>query len=399
MRLTHQMHQLGTETAFEVLARARRLEAHGRRVLHLEIGEPDFPTPPHIVEAGVRALRDGATKYAPAAGLPELREAIAQSVRGRGVAATAENVLVTSGAKPMLFYALTALTEPGDEVLIPDPGFPIYESVVRLALGWAVGYRVDPARDPAVDVDEVARAVTPRTRVLVLNTPHNPTGAVLDRGTAMALAELAERHDLAVVSDEIYSQLRFEGDHESIASLPGMQDRTVVIDGFSKAYAMAGWRLGYGVMPAPTARHVERFIINTTSCAPPFVQHAGVAALAGPQACVREMREEYRARGALLTQQLNELAGVSCATPRGAFYAFPRMSGVLERRAITVDGLAQTLLDTFGLACLPGTAFGGGGAEHIRLSFATSRATLRRAVEVLRGALAVAGAETGTISA
>lgn len=387
MRLTQQVRQLGTETAFEVLARARRLEGQGRDVLHLEIGEPDFPTPSHIVEAGLRALRGGATKYAPAAGLPELREAIAHWAPARGLAAGPDNVLVTSGAKPMLFYALMALVEPGDQVLIPDPGFPIYESLVRFVFGRPVRYRVDPARRPAIDIAEIAGRITHHTTVLVLNSPHNPTGAVLDSETLVALAALVERHDLTVVSDEIYAQLVLDGEHASIATLPGMAERTLVVDGFSKAYAMAGWRLGYGIIPAPVVRHIERFIINTTSCAPPFVQHAGVAALTGPQQCVREMRDEYRARGDLLTRGLNGLAGVSCAAPRGAFYAFPHIAGLLRRLAVTTDEFAETLLQTFGLACLPGTAFGPGGVEHIRLSFATSRATLERALGVLSAAV------------
>jgi aspartate aminotransferase len=387
IRVTWQIHQLGTETAFEVLARAKRLEVQGRSVLHLEIGEPDFATPPHIVAAGVRALQEGATKYAPAAGLPDLRDAIAQSMRDRGIPAQADNVVVTSGAKPMLYYALSALIEPGDEVLIPDPGFPIYESVVRWAFGRPVGYGVDPARERALDVDEIARRISQKTSVLVLNSPHNPTGAILDRGTLASLAELVDKHDLTVISDEIYSQLLFDEQHCSIASLPGLFDRTVVIDGFSKAYAMAGWRLGYGVLPISMVRHVERFIINTTSCAPPFVQRAGLAALTGPQACVQEMREEYRVRRDLLVHRLNDLEGVSCATPRGAFYAFPKISGALERKAITAGQFTETLLDEFGLACLPGSAFGAGGADHIRLSFATSRPTLERAVDVLSEAV------------
>ena len=385
MRLTAQIQQLGTETAFEVLAGAKRLEAQGRTVLHLEIGEPDFPTPPHIVEAGSRALWGGATKYAPAAGLAELREAIAQWVSRHGLSAGPENVLVTSGAKPMLFYALTALIEAGDEVLIPDPGFPIYESLVRFAFGRPVGYTVDAGRGRAVDAAEIARKISHKTKVLVLNSPHNPTGTVLDAATLQALAHLVEHHHLTVVSDEIYSQLVFEGEHRSIASLPGMAERTVVIDGFSKAYAMAGWRLGYGVLPVAMAHYIERYIVNTTSCAPPFVQHAGIAALTGSQACVDEMRDEYRTRRDFLVASLNRLKGVSCAVPRGAFYAFPNISGVLRRTHAAVEQFADALLDTFNLACLPGTAFGKGGAEHLRLSFATSLPTLEAALGVLQG--------------
>lgn len=383
IRLARQITQLGTESAFEVLARARQLEAAGRKVVHLELGEPDFPTPPHIVDAAIRAVRNGATRYAPAAGLPELREAIAESLVNRGVATGPERVVITSGAKPMLFYALVGLLETGDEALVPDPGFPIYESVVRFTGARAVGYSVDPARAGGIDVDEVASRISPRTRVLVLNSPHNPTGTVLEPSALEALAELARRHDLVVVSDEIYSRLVFEGQHVSIASLPEMAERTVIIDGFSKAYAMTGWRLGYGVMPLELARHVERAIINTTSCAPPFVQHAGLAALRGPQDSVREMLVELRARRDLLVAGLGRLDGCACAVPSGAFYAFPRVGNLARGLGLSVRGLADVLLEEFGLACLPGAAFGNGGAEHLRFSFATSREELGRALDAL----------------
>jgi len=383
-RLTPQVAQLGTESAFEVLARARRMENLGREVLHLELGEPDFPTPPHIVEAGLRALRNGATKYAPAAGIPELRDAIAACAQTRGLAVSAENVLVTSGSKPMLYYALLALVHPGDEVLVPDPGFPIYESVVRFAGGVPVRYRVSLEQQEAISLGEIAERISPKTRVFILNTPHNPTGAVLNLGTAVGLAELVHRHDLTVISDEIYSRLVFGGRQGSIAALPEMTDRTVVVDGFSKAYAMTGWRLGYGIAPVELIRRLERFVVNTTSCAPPFVQQAGLAALTGPQDCVDQMREEYRARRDLLVCGLDHLDGVSCAMPRGAFYAFPRISEWLEELKLTTELFADVLLQEFGLACLPGTAFGPGGAEHLRLSFATSQVTLRRALELLR---------------
>lgn len=386
--MTHRVHELGTETAFEVLARAKRLEAEGREILHLEIGEPDFPTPPHIVEAGIRALSGGATKYAPAAGLFELREMIAQWVQRRGLAAGPDNVIVTSGAKPMLFYALLALIEPGDEVLIPDPAFPIYESVVRFASGRPVHYSVDPARPRPVDVAEIRDRISSKTSVLVLNSPHNPTGVVLDPHTLGALAEIVAQHDLAVLSDEIYSQLVFDGEHTSIASRPGMAERTVVIDGFSKAYAMAGWRLGYGVLPAIMARQVERFVINTTSCAPPFVQHAGLAALVGSQQCVRDMCKEYHARGDLLTSSLNAIDGVSCAPPQGAFYAFPKISRLTGLADTATKQFSDTLLHVLNLTCLPGTAFGPSGKGHLRFSFATSRTVLQRAVEAFRAAMA-----------
>ena len=389
LRLNEQVQQLGTEAALEVLARVRHLEAQGRSILHLEIGEPDFLTPPHIVEAGIRALRDGASKYAPAAGLPELRAVIAQWSRGRGLSVAPENVLVTSGAKPMLFYALTALVNPGDEVLIPDPGFPIFESAVRYAFGHPVTYHVNPAWQQPVDPSEIARRISSKTRVLVLNSPHNPTGAVLDSVTLAALAKLAERRRLTIISDEIYSRLVFDGEHRSIASFPGMSERTVVIDGFSKAYAMTGWRLGYGIMPTSVASHIERYIINTTSCAPPFVQHAGIAALTGPQTCVDDMRDEYRARLGFMVLGLNKVQGVSCAVPKGAFFVFPTISGLLQRTKASADEFADSLLDKFNLACLPGSAFGSGGADHLRFSLAASWSTLERALEVLNVAVEV----------
>jgi aspartate/methionine/tyrosine aminotransferase len=386
MRLSAKLLGLGTESAFHVLAEARRLESMGRDIIHLELGEPDFATPQHIVDAATRALRDGATSYAPAAGLAPLREAIAGAARARGLTVTPDRVVVTSGAKPMLFYALMALLEPGDEALVPDPGFPIYASIVQFAGAKPVPYPVNAEDGGALDLELLAARVTPRTRVLVLNSPHNPTGVVLDTPTLGGLVELVRRHNLTVISDEIYSELLFEGTHRSIASLPGMLPRTVVVDGFSKAYAMTGWRLGYGIMPPDLARRVERLVINTTSCAPPFVQRAGIAALTDPQDCVREMRDEYRRRRDLLVSGLNELPGVSCATPLGAFYVFPDVSHLLTELGLTTEIFAEVLLEEFGLACLAGTAFGENGRGHLRFSFVTSRTNLQRALTVLREA-------------
>jgi aspartate aminotransferase len=377
---------LGTESAFTVLARAKQLEDAGRDVLHLEIGEPDFPTPPHIVEAAIRGLRDGCTRYAPVAGLAELRDVIADSMRARGLSAHAGQVLVTSGSKPMLYYALLAVIEPGDEVLVPDPGFPIYESVVRFAQAQPVRYSVDALHELGVSPEEIAARVTPRTRVIVINSPHNPTGVVIGMRGLARIAEIALQHDLIVVSDEIYSQLQFDGWPSTIASLPGMAPRTVVVDGFSKAYAMTGWRLGYGVVPPRLVNSIERLIINTTSCAPPFVQVAGLAALQGPQDAVREMAREFRHRRDVLVAGLNQVAGFSCSLPGGAFYAFPRIAELLTQRGLTAESFADGLLEEYGLACLPGTAFGPRGEGYLRLSFANSRTVLEQALDRLRQA-------------
>jgi aspartate aminotransferase len=387
LRLVKTIADLGCEAAFGVLSRARRLEQGGRQVIHLEISEPDFPTPPHVVAASIRALERGAVTSAPPAGLPELREAIAGSVRARGLSVDPENVLVTSGSTPMIFCTLVALIEPGDEVLVPDPAYPIYESAVRFARGRPVRYRADRSLRGGLDPEEVARRISPRTKILVLNTPHNPTGAVLPLATLGALANLVHRHGLTVLVDELYSRFVFDGLQPSIASLAGMADRTILVDGFSKTYAMTGWRLGYGIAPAALVRKLERLIVNTTSGAPPFVQHGGVAALTGRQDCVRQMRDELRGRRDLLVAGLNRIEGVSCVPPRGAFFAFPRISPLLEALDLTLERFTDRLLDDFGLACLPGTAFGPGGAGHLRLSFAASRPAIRRALDLLGDAV------------
>lgn len=381
LRFARRSDALGTESAYVVLAAARRLEAQGRDVVHLEIGEPSADTPPHVVEAGIRALRAGLTHYAVPAGIPELRAAVADHVRLRGVRASAEHVVVTAGAKPMLFYALLSLVEPGDEVLCPDPGFPIYESVVRLAGGRPVPYPMDAERGFRASVDALAELVSPRTRALVLNSPHNPTGLVATGATLAALADLAQRHDLWVISDEVYSRLLYEGETASIAAVPGMSERTVLVDGFSKSYAMTGWRLGYGVMPQALQQRVTKLLINNASCTATFVQHAGIAALTGPQDFVTRMGAELRARRDLMVSGLASIDGVTCPSPAGAFYAFPDLSSLLEQRGLTADAFADRLLAEHGVAVLAGTAFGPGGAGHLRLSFAAPRAEIERGVE------------------
>ena len=373
---------LSGEGAFEVLVAAGRLEAAGQRVVHLEIGEPDGATPPHVVEAGARALRDGHTRYVNPAGLPVLCDAIAASLAARGVRASAENVVVVPGAKPMVFYALLAVLEPGDEVLVPDPGFPIYPSVVRFAGAVPVGYPLDA--DGCIDVARLSELIRPRTRALIVNLPGNPTGGVATPGDLTAIAELALRHDLTVVSDEVYGRIRYDGRVDSIAALPGMLERTVIVDSFSKTYSMTGWRLGYGALPAALVERVTKLVINGTSCTPPFVQLAGVAALTGPQDAVTAAVARLERRRDWLIDGLNGLPGVRCSSPGGAFYAFPDVRQVERRAGLSTDQLAARLLEAYGVAVLPGTGFGPGGAGHLRLCFAVSPADLDLALERLR---------------
>src|SRR5881392_2804819 len=341
---------------------AARLDTAGHKVVHLEIGEPDMPTPPHVVEAGVRALRDGLTRYALPAGVPELREAIARSLVTRGVRAGPDNV-----------------------VLAPDPGFPIYESVVRFAGGRVVYYPLDETRDFAPDVEAIAQRITPRTRVLILNLPHNPTGGVAAPRDLEALAELAQRHDLWVISDEVYGQIRYDGRRDSIAALPGMSERTVIVDGFSKGYSMTGWRLGFGVMPAALTGPMTTLLINNVSCTATFVQYAGLAALTGSQDAVTRMVAGLRAKRDLLVRGLKAIDGISCASPAGAFYCFPDISGVLERTGLTCRSFAERLLAEQYTAVLAGTAFGPGGEGHLRVCYATEATELERALERIRG--------------
>lgn len=392
---------LGATAAADVLVAARALEAAGRRVVHLEVGEPHTPTPPHIVEAGIRALHDGLTRYAPPAGIPELRSAIADSMAARGVAADPSNVVVTPGAKAMLFTALLAVVRPGDEVLVPDPGYSMYAAVAEFAGGRAVRYALRAADGFALDPDAVESRITPRTRVLVLNAPQNPTGGMIDRPSLEHVAALARRHDLLVITDEIYARHVYTTNdpgeraaQPSIAALEGMAERTVLVDGFSKAYAMTGWRLGYGVLPARLVRPVTALLTNSASCTATFVQHAGVAALTGSQDCVVRQLAELRTRRDWLVPALDAIDGVSCALPAGAFYAFPNVAELLRRTGGTVEWLARLLLDEHGVACLPGTAFGPGGGGHLRLSYAASSDDLALAVQGLAACAAVPGVAT-----
>ena len=378
MRLATRMGRLGTETAFEVLVRAKALEAQGRDIIHLEIGEPDFGTPENIVGAGAEALRSGWTHYGPAPGLPELREAIAAYVnRSRGTAFEANQVIVTPGGKPIMFFVMLALVEAGDEAIYPDPGFPIYRSMIDFAGATAVPIPLREERAFGLDVNELASLITPKTKLLILNSPGNPTGGVLDRSEIEAIARLAVEHDLTVLSDEIYSELVFEGEHVSIATMPGMAERTIILDGFSKTFAMTGWRLGYGLMPPEHVEAITRLMVNSVSCTAVATQRAGIEALTGPWDEVTRMRDAFKTRRDLVVDGLNAIPGISCVRPKGAFYAFPNISGTGQGSR----AFADRLLQDFGVAALSGTAFGDHGEGYLRLSTANSAANLTRALE------------------
>lgn len=382
MAIAGWMGRLGTETAFEVLAKARQLEAAGRDIVHMEIGEPDFDTPRFICDAAIEALRAGYTHYGPSAGLPEVRASIAAYVsRTRGLDYGPENVVVTPGAKPIIFFTLMACVEPGDEVIYPDPAFPIYESMVNFLGAKPVPLRLREERGFGLDVDELATLLSDRTRFIILNSPANPTGGTIERGDLEKVAALVRDRDLYVLSDEIYSRILYEGTHDSIASFPGLREKTIILDGHSKTYAMTGWRLGYGVMPEELAVHVTRLQTNSNSCCNVFVQRAGMKALEGPQDEVLAMVAEFRRRRDVIVDGLNAIPGIHCVRPRGAFYAFPNIS----RLPVTSRVLAADLLDKAGVACLSGTAFGAGGEGYLRFSYANS-------VEKIETALARVGA-------
>jgi aspartate/methionine/tyrosine aminotransferase len=389
MKLSSAMDRLGTETAFEVLVRARALEAQGKDVVHLEIGEPDFDTPLNIVEAGVKALRDGWTHYGPSAGLPELRAAIANYLNtSRGTAYTADNVIVTPGGKPIMYFLILALLEAGDEAIYPNPGFPIYESMINFTGAKAVASPIREANDFALDVDELESLITPRTRLLIINSPGNPTSGVLSLTDLGRIAELAVKNDLVVLSDEIYSEIIYEGEHGSIATFPGMAERTVILDGFSKTYAMTGWRLGYGAMPLELVAPINKLMVNSVSCTSVAVQRAGLEALTGPQDEVREMVAAFEKRRDLMVEGLNAIPGISCLNPKGAFYVFPNISGTGK----TSREFADLLLNEFGVAALSGTAFGSYGEGYLRLSYANSEQNLKKALDRIRQAAEAAQA-------
>ncbi|MBZ5666702.1 MAG: pyridoxal phosphate-dependent aminotransferase [Acidobacteriia bacterium] len=377
LRLASRMSRLGTETAFEVLNRARALEKQGKEVIHLEIGEPDFDTPANVIEAAVGALHKGWTHYGPAAGLPDLRQTIADYVsRTRRVPVSSDEVVVVPGGKPIIFFTILALIDEGDEVIYPNPGFPIYESMINYVGGRAIPIPLREERDFSIDVKELASLITGRTKLIILNSPHNPTGGVLTRKDILAIAEAIGDRNIMVLSDEIYSRLIYEGEDFSIMSVPGFKERTILLDGFSKTYAMTGWRMGYGVMRPDLATHISRLMTNSNSCTASFTQVAGIEALRGDQSSVDKMNAEFRRRRDVFVAGLNKIKGFSCRVPKGAFYAFPNIT----KTGWSSKKLADALLEQAGVACLSGTAFGAYGEGYLRFSVANSLENLNKAL-------------------
>ncbi|HET7185063.1 MAG TPA: pyridoxal phosphate-dependent aminotransferase [Terriglobales bacterium] len=378
LRLAKRMSRLGTETAFEVLVRARALEAQGKNIVHLEIGEPDFDTPSNIIEAGSNALHKGFTHYGPSPGLPELRQTIADYIsRTRKVKVAPEEVVVVPGGKPIMFYAITALAEEGDEVIYPNPGFPIYESMINFVGAKAVPIQLREELDFRLDVKELASKITGNTRLIILNSPHNPTGGVLTKKDVLDIAEAIGDRDIMVLSDEIYSRLIFEGEHFSIMSVEDFKDRTILLDGFSKTYAMTGWRMGYGVMRADLALQIARLQTNAVSCTASFTQMAGIEALKGDQAAVTKMCAEFKRRRDYMVERLNRIKGFSCRLPKGAFYVFPNIT----KTGWPSKKLADALLEQAGVAGLSGTSFGAFGEGYLRFSVANSMENIQKALD------------------
>lgn len=378
LRLAKRMGRLGTETAFEVLAKARALEAQGKNIIHLEIGEPDFDTPANVIDAGVNAMRGGWTHYTPSAGLPALREAIAEDVtKSRGVKVAPEEVVIVPGGKPTIYFTFTALVEEGDEVIYPNPGFPIYESLINFTGAKPVPLQLREEKDFRLDPNELADLITDRTKLIVLNSPHNPTGSVLTKQDVKDIAAAIGDRDIMVLSDEIYSRLIFEGEHFSLMSLDGWRDRVIMLDGFSKTFAMTGWRLGYGVMRRDLAAHFGRLMTNVNSCSAGFTQVAAIEAVKGDQTSVENMCRQFKLRRDKFIAGLNKIPGFSCTSPHGAFYAFPNIkkTGWASRK------LADALLEQAGVACLSGTAFGQFGEGYLRFSIANSMENLDIALE------------------
>lgn len=378
MKLASRMNRLGTETAFEVLARARALEAKGREIVHLEIGEPDFDTPSNVIDAGVKALRSGKTHYTPSAGTPEMRKVVADYIsETRRIDVSPDMVVVVPGGKPIIFYTMTTLLEEGDEAIYPNPGYPIYESMINFSGAKAVPYRLRMENDFRFDPDELRSLVTPKTRLIVINSPANPTGGVLSMSDMKAIADLCLKNDIMVLADEIYSRIIYEGQHVSITAIPGMQEKTILLDGHSKTYAMTGWRLGYGVMPIDLAQQMTRLQTNAVSCNAAFTLEAGREAIVGPQDDVDKMVAAFRKRRDIIVDGLNDIPGFKCLKPKGAFYAFPHF----EVAGMTSKQMADYLLNEAGVAVLSGTSFGAYGEGFLRLSYANSVENIEKALK------------------
>ena len=381
MTVAARMNDLGTESAFEVLAKARSLEAQGKEIIHLEIGEPDFETPRHIVEAGRQAISDGFTHYGPTAGLPELREAIARNSREvRGTDTDPSNIVVTPGAKPIMFYVLLALAEPGVEVIYPNPGFPIYESMIKFAGATPVPMQLLEDKDYHPDLSALPGLITDKTRLIIINSPENPCGSALTKQELETIAEIIKQHpDLYVMADEIYKDILYTGEHYSISSIPDMQERTIILDGFSKSYAMTGWRMGYGILPEELVSHIVKLAVNSVSCAASFTQKAAVAALEGPRDEVEAMVAEFGIRRRLIADGLQSIPGINCPEPEGAFYAFPSIKGT----GLTSMEFETTAMNGAGVALLSGSAFGEFGEGYVRLSYANSQDNIQKAISQL----------------
>ncbi len=379
------MSRLGTESAFEVLAKAKSLEAQGKDIIHLEIGQPDFSTPMNVCEAAFKAMKDGHTGYCPSAGVPEFREVVAQHIsETRGIDIHPDEVTVTPGAKPIIFFTILALIDEGDEVIYPEPGFPVYESVIDFIGGKAVPLPLREEVDFRFRIDDLIDAITKRTKLLILNSPQNPTGGILTEADLNAIAELARKHNFYILTDEVYSRLLYEGTHQSILSLPGMKEKTILIDGHSKTYAMTGWRLGYGVAPREIADKITRLTINSNSCTATFTQIAGIEALTGPQTFVRQMVSEFKIRRDAIVDGLNVIDGITCIKPLGSFYVFPNVTQL----PLSCEALADYLMDEVGVALLPGTAFGKYGDGYLRLSYANSLENIKDALSRIKFAIA-----------
>ena len=367
-----------------MLGKARALEARGKSIIHLEIGEPDFDTPRHIVEAGHKALDEGWTHYGPAAGDSELKEAVVEEIRStRAVDVGVENVVVTPGAKPIIFYGILSCVEEGDEVIYPNPGFPIYESMINFIGAKAVPIALREEKDFSFDVDELSGLISDKTRMIIVNSPQNPTGGVLSLEDLKQIASLVEKRNIIVMTDEVYSRMVYEGRHHSILSLDGMKEKTILVDGFSKTYAMTGWRLGYGVMPQNVAEMVSKFMVNSNSCTASFTQRAGIQALRGPQDDSQNMIARFKQRKSVIVEGLNALPGISCRTPKGAFYVFPNIRGT----GLTSEEAENKFLNEAGVASLKGTSFGADGEGYLRFSYANSTENIKEALKRIERAL------------